>query len=629
MAGFKQTIRNMDPVLFITFDGENFDAGSGNLDNPVIQDESRYQNNGIFHLGNEPLFYPPGYRAGRNSLVDLESTANYSMAFGYYGYQAQPIDKWQKAFVEVINQTQYKMEKDLGSFAITFMYNRDANEQNGFRDAKFWSNNQTNTNTLSRMIVRKAGMVQFRYVDVWAGNDYFELTGPDNKIISLAENELSFTQFIYRKNTFFSLVYTCEEPQVGTFACKLALWVNGIEHKSIKWQTVGAPPVVDTTASWELMGTINPSVPTEAYNDRHTTMTTLDQLAVFNKRFTPTDVMDLYRKSRLYDDIVRTSQPNHYYKMDDVQALPAVMYDKAGDWESGQRANGEYIGSVGKIANRIPGPKTTYGALGTAFQDGGMAVVHSTSSNYSPVWNPSTDFWSFEFWFRASNNGRSVLYSNQSDHYPFRGHLVQLNWRNNTVTPGAIEMQFADEVGQVLASKQVDSNGRPYNFNDNQWHHLCVVREGQRNKLYLDGVLHAEQDMDARRINTSSAGQMYFMGMMPERLFTNGEMCNFATYNRSLQLQEVQSRVRYSQLYRVKGFVTLFGNSYAGTVRAYNHGTGELVASTIASSDTGAYSIDLPNNDLIDLTALNPKDPTIRYRSYGPITPAQVEDAPR
>jgi hypothetical protein len=140
--------------------------------------------------------------------------------------------------------------------------------------------------------------------------------------------------------------------------------------------------------------------------------------------------------------------------------------------------------------------------------------------------------------------------------------------------------------------------------------------------------MHGSLLCPVQPINGNGPGQVYFMGASPGHLNTQGHMAAVAVYSYALDDAEIRMRNAYSLVYRIQGTVTLEGNPYQATVRAYRHRTGELSREILSETDSGDYLITLYDNSLIDLMVMNKQDQNIRYRVYGPITPAEYEDLP-
>lgn len=620
MAGFKQTLKEHRPVSLITFDGDQFDPvlRTSLANPPVILDESEYQNNAI--LMNEEANFP-GYRMGMSSLVALEQTDQYAMAFGYNGYNALNPSSWTKTLLQVQHNAALGFPNNNGSFSLSFMYYRDANEQ-------VWRNQrqalgQDYTSTLIRPILRKAGVFDIYWEDFWSSTPRLTFSGPGGKLIYMSLNDFvgetqsSSASLFYKRNNLFNLVYDCQLTSPGVYTCNWILYINGRERTRTTWTALDTPPVVNAVSPIEIGGRINTAA---NYNDRNTSFVMLDQIGVFNKAFTANEIAWLWKKVLSYDEMIHAAYPTNFWTMGDADSL--TNFTMVDSTRSTSLRNGQYIGGNQLAIRGRAGPPRLGGSAVT-FTNGGMAAVHYISNGYSPVFNPSNDY-TVEMWVSFSNASRGVIFSNQRDDSPFPGMLLECNRRNNQDYPGAL--QFSTNSSTYINTLQYKADNSPYHFGDGQFHHVVIIRRGTTIELWVDSVLHASANTALNNVPYPGPSQIYLMSMMPGALSVNGTMSYLVTYPYALQSQEIRMRYSYRYLYRIQGNVTLQGSPYQADVRVLNTLTGDLIAKTTSDQSTGNYSINLYDNTLIDLYALNIQDPNVRYRIFGPIRPAELED---
>ncbi len=235
----------------------------------------------------------------------------------------------------------------------------------------------------------------------------------------------------------------------------------------------------------------------------------------------------------------------------------------------------------------------------------------------------SGDF-TVDLWVQFENTDRSVILAAQNDDFPHGGILLEANRRNGNDQPGHIQFSISQEY--QISSMLFKDNGDAYNFNDGRFHHVAMVRRGSTIYLWIDGLLHSSLNCPIQTV--VRPGQMFFMGAAPGSLNTRGYMSSVGIYNYALDDAEIRMRNAYSLIYRIQGTVTLEGNPYQATVRAYNHRTGQLTREVLSDINSGDYQFTLYDNSHIDLMVMNKQDQNIRYRVYGPITPALYEDLP-
>lgn len=611
MAGFKTAILNKLPVMFLTFDGDSFDpVNRTSTASPLqIYDESGNNNNAIIHDDALSTSYF-GYRMGMPSEVDLEPAQQYSMAFGYYGAQPLHPSIWAKTYLEVPNSNSFQFP-NFGSFSVSFMMNK-ASDETSFRNYYAPSYNY---NTLTRRIIRKGLAFELDYIDVWGGYDYLSCTYPAGNITWNVYTDGTF----YGNNVFVAFSWNVTQQPNGIYNGVATLWINGIVVATKSHTFTDTYPASNVSSSWEIAGSAVASVNPNNYDDRQTSSLQLDQIAVFQTAFVDDDVQFLNKKIRTYENTIISHRPYQMWTLSDQESTTNFsMAPLVGG------LTGTYLGGNSKILRQQTGPTNIVNSSGTRFQNGGCAVVHDTSNGANPIFNPGGDF-SIEFWFTAENGNQSVLMSMQSDDLPYNGMLVQVNTKDNVYSNGMI--QFSVSTDWEISSRLLkDDNKTPFTFSDGYWHHAVIARRGSNIELWLDGVLHGTQTAPIGTMNR--LGQLYLMGMLPGKLNTTGCMSEFVTYVYALSPAQIKGHYSYALIYKIKGQVTLQGVPYQANVRVYNHYSGQLLTQLQSSPADGSYVISLYNNALIDLMVLNMNDQTVRYRAYGPITPAEQQDLP-
>ena len=611
MAGYKQSILHHEPLMFITFDGDPYDDFTRKLTAlpETFMDESGYANNGLLHNEDDDF---PAYRMGLPSAVDLEPTDQRSISFGWYGNQPTASWRWPKSFIEVPHQEHLELDQNNGSFTFSMIVNKESDE-NAWRQVEQplggpW------TSTLVRPWLRKAGVFRMWFQDNWSSPDQIHIEYPGGALSWTVP-----TAWFYQKRHVMTFTWDVTEPQPDEFVGVATWYLNGWIIAQATHNYFDSPPTSTSSAPIEIMGTINTGGTTMA--DRQTSNTIVDQIFLLGKALSADEVARLFKKTRTYDNMILTCEPQNYWPMSDTEsAVSTVMAD------SRNLYNGAYLGGQLKVLREQPGPPQILGGSSVYFNNGGNAIVHRYSnSSYTPVFNPTADF-AVEFWASFENSSRSVLFALQRDETPFNGILVEANVRNGVNVPGHV--QFTVNQDASTSSMQFRDNGTPYNFSDSVMHYFCVQRKGNKIQLWIDDRLHSEVDAPISTVPHPGPGQIYLMGMAPGRLNTLGRMSNVAIYNRALDPQEIRIRSLYSQIYRIRGTVTLQGIPHQATVRAISHRTGNLAQEVLSDTSTGDYVINLYDNSLIDLMALNKQDRNIRYRVFGPITPAVFEDLP-
>lgn len=612
MAGYKQSIIKHDPILFLTFDGDQYDDFTRKLvaDPQVFIDESQYATDGILH--NESEAYP-AYRMGLPSLVDLEPTDQKSVSFGWYGYQPNAPTRWPKSFIEVPHKDYMTFREEDGSFTVSFMVTKETDESH-------WRSVENSlggpyASTLIRPWVRKQNVFHIWYQDNWVIADRIHAQYPSGTL------QWDVPAWFYTKRNMVTFTWHVWEKLPNEWIGDATLYVNGRIVAQAQHSYLDTPPTSNYPTPIEIAGTIEPGGTT--YNDRATTNTILDQIAIFNKPLIADEVAALFKKTKTYDNLILSFAPTYYWPMNDAESsLDTNMIDMTANGRTGQ-----YIGGPSKVVRQASPPPQRLDGASVQFVNGGTAVVHyyPIGGLYGPVFNPTADF-SVEFWLKFDNSNRSTVFALQRDDSPYPGILIEANRRAGVNQPGHI--QFSITQDNYVDSLGTQDNGQPYNFADGRFHHVVALRRGTFIELWIDGKRHTFKDFPIASVPSPGPGQIYLMGSPPGSINTSGSMSSLAMYAYALDPQEIRARNLYSQIYRIQGAVTLEGVPYQATVRALSHRHGSLVREVLSNPSDGAYKIDLYDNTLIDIMALNKNDRNVRYRVFGPITPAVYNDLP-
>lgn len=622
MAGFKQTVITHEPSLFLTFDGDVYDPNLRTLvaTPKLFMDESGKGNDGILHEDDSGF---PVYRMGIPSLVDLEPTDQRAISFGWYGHQSGYAARWPKGFIEVSHTADFAFNQpdNHGSFTVGMMIEKMSDEAN-WRDVEYNATPRGNyTATLDRTWIRKAAVFHLYYRDHWSSNDQIVIEGPDG--IRMTMDNVSNSHWFMRRRNFIVFCWDVKELEEGFFEGTATFYVNGYPEAKVVRSYRDTVPNTNITSPIEIAGTINPGG--TGNNDTQTSDTRFDQIFILPKAINPDEVARLYRKVRTYDQLIYNSRPLVYCPMSDAEnTVNWTMEDMMGSFA------GEYIGGTNRVIRQQQGPPLLLGNPSVAFQLGGHAAVrrHYSGSNgygYTPINNLTGDF-TIHFWFAGANSHRSILAAMQMDEFPFQGFNIELNRRDNSNVPGSVFFGTSD--GYFTQSNRLTDNGDSWFFNDNRWHSVFAIRRGTILELWIDGRLHETTNAPIFPLSHPGPGQIYLMGNMPGNLNTDGYMSNFGLWTYALMPHEIRMYAHYSQIYRIRGNVTLQGNPHMANVRAMEHRSGKLITEVLSDNNTGDYMIDLYDNRLIDLVVLNKQDRNIRYRAYGPITPSYYPDLP-
>jgi hypothetical protein len=609
MPGYKETVQSLNPVFFLTFDGDSVNPTTHTFNSGDLIDESGYSAPTMI-MNEDPAH--PAYRAGIQSLVNLEPAGQYATSFGWYGYQPAATTRWPQAFVQVTHQAQHHFDANNGSFTVSLMFDKEVTDS-AWRSVEFNLAGNWTATRISPMIRKGSSFRIFLY------EPYGSPTGVIRVVLPNGTNmDWGLPGWFYNRRNHITFTWNVYQTLEGTWIMEATLYVNGHVRATQTFTDVDDYVNSSSTDNIEIAGTSETT--DSAFSNRCVSNVEFDQIFIIDRALTADENARLYRKTMLYRDIVLAAQPAFFYPMGDAQT--SLDFTMSNAIPGG--LNGLYQGGLGKLTREQPGPTIPIGSSSTDFH-GGTAVVHAYNNcgGESTIFNPGGDY-TVETWFKISTADRSILFSSQSDDLPWNGILVEMNRRNNLFQSGMI--QFSINSDYQVSTRVLTDTGGLYNFTDNLWHYLTLVRKANKIYIWVDAVLHTV--IDAPLVSTGLPGQFFFMGMMPGNLNTFGFLSNFVIYNYALDDAEIRMRNTYSSIYRIQGNVTLQGNPYGATIRLYNHRTGQLAQETASNPDSGYYNALLYDNSLIDLVAMNKQDANVRYRVYGPLVPGFYEDLP-
>lgn len=612
-TAYKNAIMNLKPKMFITFDGDSFDPFSGLLTSPPdIIDESG--NGNIGHMQGDPTL---GYTMGQTSLVELEIGGVYSTLFNPAGFYSTS-NPFPKSYVEVQHSVDFNFP-NYGSFSIALFVEKTTNEA-VFRSHPEvgWPFSGSNSGPLFRPIISKGPAVTIGFIDgsIYSDDESLRLIDPNGSTYDV--NLTSSFQPFHNDQKHIVYSWDVQQTSLSIYVATSTLYINGIIGHQHVYNYTYSVPNTSTPASWFIAGAPTSPIGDPNYNfgDRCTCPTYFDQIAVFDFGLSATQVAGLFKKTRSYDRMILARLPYMYFPFEDGEVVGNYAVSNQG---FGITGNGQLFGGSGLIHRRFGGPKIPV-SYATSFGGGGMGEMARQFTYPYDVPIFSGDF-TVETWFNIFSGDRGIIFSApQNDQFPFDGPIVQMNWANDQLTPGAMQFNVRQDVSI--------STLPGYTFNDGLWHHLAAIRRGTILELWIDGVLHVQSGSVGvtSTANTGFARSFYVMGMLPEKLFLSGLLSKFAVYYFALQPYEIVMRKTYATAYRLFGGITLQTNPVQADIRVYRHVDGTLVTKAQSDPITGKFEIDVPNFDKYDLMVLEGNDPTVRYRAYGPVIPAEYAD---
>lgn len=611
MAGYKQSLKDMKPLMFLTFDGDTlYNKGTGELIRGHITDESNNGNDALLQTNTDNR---KSYMMGQPSLVERENNQGQaSITFAPYGYDDSGLVDFpfEKTLVEVLHNDSLKLK---GDYTISFLMNkvRDDGELRALTwDAmtEKYKKSSSRGDTLYRTIFKKGAQIGLRFVSYYNSQNTMEFSFPGYTWTPQITNFVSSSSF-YNKVWHITMSHNVEKLAGNIFQNVYRVYMNGIKHLEHKGAVVTVPYTGENTSPLEIGGNRD-GTHVHTLNDRQTTPLTIDQFAIFDRTLTDNEVMQLYKKTVTYDNLVMSANPSLFVKFNDLEYTNSralkIKHGNSSSYSSTYSHLFPYLEKEQEINTDRVGNETCVHFKG--------ATAKIQQSNNGNVISAGGDF-SVEFWCSFSGNDRGVIVSCQSNEAPFRGLLIETNRFYDDDRIGMVQVRLDNNTFLTAQEYSIDGNNAYYN--DDVVRHYCVTRRGSRLSLYIDGTINSYKDIDNETLVPNN-GTLYFMGMTPSDMLVNGKFGNFVFYNRALGDNEINARSFFFTKMILKGRVTLQGQPHKTDMRIYEHGTGELLNEYKTETD-GHYAINVYTNNYIDVMFLDKQDSTVQMRVIGPV----------
>lgn len=595
MAGYKTAALAYGPKLFLTFDGDAVDPASNTFSAvpAVILDESGEGNHAILHDSGVVSGYP-GHRAAMPSLVNLEPGGQASASFGYYGRRLASPNVYEKAYLEVPSNASSFNFPDNGQFTVMFMLNRANINQ--------YRADNGNIST-SRPLIRKTGVFTSRIVYTFGQTPRLEVTDPDGDVLTW-----NLPNDFHGVDRHLAFVWTAgifgpDDTRTGS----MTIYVDGLRvAQNSKTYPLSLPNTNVNSAIY--IGGV-PEAPVTHFDDRQTEDCRFDQIAIYAFAMSAQQVARMYRKTLSYRNVILRGSPTNYWECsEDETGTTTTLESTVGG------ITATVTGGTGLIARGATGPDQVPGARAVAMNSGGQLYFRNGVGT-TPIFNLNQNY-TIEFWFRCTSTSIASMFSMQASQYPYAGLNATINLGSNNFQSGSIQVQESE-------TEWITATG---NWNDGQWHHMAIIKEGAVLSVWIDGSRRAFREVTVRPSGYPGTATMFGTG--PGRQAGAGSVSQIAWYTRPLQDQEINARANYRRIYKVRGRVTLRGVPYRANVRFYSHVSGALIQEIFSNQSDGEYLGELHDNRRVDIVVMNSQDPTIRYRVYGPVVPSEYEDAP-
>lgn len=576
MSNYKSNVLNDEPVTFWTFD----------FDQQVL-----VGNEIIDEIGNtNPLFVAgTNYAMRKRALNDLEITDQYAISIS-------PIEKANGTWASSCTlESPHSSDFQVDEFTLELFVHKNKAGLIRERDEIGY------LQTVESPIIRKGGLMSMVYVDHWGGSDYISVTILDHTLT----HQDSTLRPVFDIDTHIALKYEVEQVDVNEYKTIASFFMNGmlVDQSTINY--FDSYPVAEGTTSWLLASNGG----SEPLTDYQTEELILDQIAFYNKPLPDETISTHYRKTQRYEELIKLDIPTQYWRFNDLPSIDSIAENLITEWD------GQYYGNYFKYEAGSDKIIDTHSAR---MNNGGVCVMGNVdhSQHITPDFVDTRSDYTVEFWFKTSDSSRGLLFSTMSRKPNWNGLNIFINSNNDFETIGSI---------QVSESADIKFNSDDTNFNDDKWHHLVVLREGNYIRLYVDNDLQGE--LNSTPFTHLDNAVITIMGSAPNSLGIDGSIGELSIYNYALQHIMINNRFHFATRHYIFGHTLLEGAPVSAKVRLYNSFTGEKVGEVQSEQGTGEYTYYPYSNRPLDLVALIPDNNTTRYRIHAPITPTEFDDS--
>ena len=590
--GYKEQCLADGAVAMYSFDGDQFERTTFTMLGDHIIDEVDDTNPATIETESSGT---SAFLIGSPSMVYLEQANQYSARFGGVATGSP----WPRSYMQIPHSNAFTFPNE-GSFSVEFMIRKDSEQVYGlWSGAQYWMK-------LSP-VMRKIGVFTMWILQGYGANK-FGVNGP----IGTSEVDFSTVNMV-GINTHIVFTWSCQKTGAYEYKTQQRLYANNRLFGSIdRTFSDGSRPDTGVTSNWEVGGfsALQGGVYT-TLSDRNTSKLCLDQISIYDRALTHSEVANHFQKTNTYRNCILLEGPTNMWGCDDLSSTTAATIAASVGGHDGT-LYGSYLKSQ-------PGPALIPSSNAVELGLNGMLwVITMQGGNFTwPTNITISGDYTFEFWFRSAAGKPASLLNFHGITPDFDGWQVDINTEDGETNLGAIQFTERRNVSCIAYG----------NFNDDQWHHLGVRRSGSTLDLFLDGNLESRTTAGLGAIN--APGQLIFFAGPTARQYAGpGAICYIATYNYALAAAQISCRSLYSVGYEIKGMVTLMGNPISATLRFYLSKTGELLRTIDSDGSTGLYRCVLDSNAEVDILVFDKYDKNVRYRAYGPVSPAGFEDFP-
>ena len=230
-----------------------------------------------------------------------------------------------------------------------------------------------------------------------------------------------------------------------------------------------------------------------------------------------------------YAKSILASKPLAYWRLDDIQGPSAL--DSSGHAKSARYECG--------VAYYLLGPDAAGLSAGKSLD----RAVYFAGGHLKAGLDGLTDTYSAELWFwnGLPNHARpitGVLFSLVNER-PGKSSGIEFGIGGTEIAPGRLFVKAAATDGKIPSGKT--------EIAPKTWHHVTVVRNGQRVTVYLDGSSKPEIDLSVDVDSVKGPGWLSIGGRSADSFAFEGKIDEVAFYDRVLRVEDFVEHVHAAQ----------------------------------------------------------------------------------
>lgn len=629
MAGFKKTIKDMNPSWFITFDGDSHIYAPPVYVNPTIIDEMG-NTEGIIH-NEHPLY--SGYGAGARSHIELEQDDQYAIRFGLnqknedamaHGASRSPC-----SYIEVPcpDLNNYVVDDEF-SFIWMMKRNNRPSDNNIHYDDMYHHPYNEGFNALYETVFRIGNILELSTeLNYSSSTGYYKFffDEHDNPSFTLNRRYSSSTSSDVPVNFGARPVVTSGIASFNVIRYKDGVfehWIDGNLYAQIYLRNISGfdsllhnvpyyaqKPLIGS--SYPEMTTFIGGKPTNWIRTKYPRWqiicpTEFDQMALFPRYISNDEIMELYRRVWNRATMYSLESPRYHVPFSEKQS------QITGNGSIKNIISPNYIPSpsiIGKYTDCLAEQEgMAYGDNSIQIAEGGLRFPNRNSyGNYADYFNFGNNF-TLEFGFKGYATRRVSIFQTFQLNAKYQVSIFASS-SDGYYRQGYIDFKFGDK--QWTFQKDL------LNF---EWHKIVLRRSGN----YLDFIIDEEWFLTQHLVDFGFNDEVatLFLTSQEDNTTFPAHLSELIIYPKPLSDIVLKAHMKYDNLYSVKGQVVQAGQPYEAIVRAYSRRYGNLLKETKSDLNTGNFYINISSNELVDLVLLpNIKDDGVRPRIIGAINP--------